>query len=123
MTLHYLDFDYSEDAQGVGSFEAMAATTAEQAPRVQAEVACVLDWAFDQFGNACAPLDEGGEWDYDLQGQRDTRVTQTLSYHRRTGLTVSAESAGTTWHTLTLVLSGTAAFCAAFRARFGLDDV
>jgi hypothetical protein len=59
MTLHYLDFDYSEDAQGVGSFEAMAATTAEQAPRVQAEVVRA-DRAFDQFG-ACAPLG-GGEW-------------------------------------------------------------
>lgn len=121
MRLRYLHFDYSEGDDGVGSFEAMAATAAEHAPRVQAEAARVLDWAHGQFAHACGPLDEGGLWDYDLQGQLDTRVAQTLAHHPGQGLTVRTESAGTTWHTLTLVLSGTPAFCDAFRARF-LDE-
>lgn len=123
MTLHYLHFDYSEDAGGLGSFEAMAATAAAQAPRVQAEAAQVLAWAYQQFEGACGALDEGGEWDYDLQGKVETSNAQSLRYdpqHRQ--LSVQAESAAATWHTLTLVLSGNPAFCEAFRDRFMADE-
>ena len=38
MTLDYLDFDYSEDTEGVGVFDAMASTGAEQVAAVRAEV-------------------------------------------------------------------------------------
>ena len=65
---------------------------------VQAEVALVLHGAQQEFADGHGPLDEGGEWDHDLQclpeGER---------------------------YTLTLTISGTPAFGAAWRAQWGSD--
>ena len=63
--LQYLDFDVSEDEHGVGSFDAMASVLPAQVPALHAELARVLAWAHDAF--ARGPLDEGFDWDYDLQ--------------------------------------------------------
>ncbi|UVH60146.1 hypothetical protein NWF24_12255 [Variovorax paradoxus] len=98
--LRYLDFDYSEDTEGHGTFDAMASTTPDKTPEVQAEIAQVLAWAEATFPNARGALEEGAMWDYDLQQmqEEDARfVTHTLS------------------------LSGTADFCAALREQFALD--
>jgi hypothetical protein len=57
----------------------------------------VLDWAWDAFPHTHGPADDGGEWDHDLQ--------------------VGVESDG--WHAVTLTLTGSAGFAAAFAARFG----
>jgi hypothetical protein len=62
MSLNYLDFDYSEDEQGHGTFDAMASTAAPHVAAVRAEIALVLDWAYATFADMRAPLDEGGEW-------------------------------------------------------------
>lgn len=99
MNLEFLDFEYSEDAQGCGTFEAMASVRQAQLAGVRAEIAEVLDWAETAFAGQRAPLDEGGEWDVDLQEQ--------------------ADGASPPWHLLTLSVCGSAAFCAAFRQRFG----
>lgn len=101
MSLQFLDFDYSEDGQGGGSFDAMASVRQAQLAAVRAEVADVLDWAETAFAGQRAPLDEGGEWDLDLQERLD--------------------GAAPPWHVLTLSVSGSAQFCAAFMQRFGLD--
>jgi hypothetical protein len=100
--LNFLDFDYSEDPQGGGTFDAMASVRPEQVTAVRAEIAQVLDWAHAAFPGQQAPLDEGGEWDVDLQeaSEGDTAAP---------------------WQTLTLVISGSPQFCAAFRQRFGAD--
>jgi hypothetical protein len=45
MPLSYLDFDYSEDEQGWGNFDAMASVLPPQRPALQAELAQVLNWA------------------------------------------------------------------------------
>ena len=63
MTLHYLDFDDSEDTDGIGTFEAMASTGPEQAPALHAEIVRVLDWAHAEFTDTRGPIGEGGEWD------------------------------------------------------------
>ena len=65
MSLRYLEFDYCEDADGAGTFDALATTATDHNPAVLAEVAVVLAWAHDAFDAQRAPLDEGGEWDYD----------------------------------------------------------
>jgi len=123
MELNYLDFDYAEDTEGTGTFEAMAATWPEQAPAVHAEIALVLGWACAAFADARAPLDEGGEWDYDLQGQQEFTVAESFDYDPGPGrLRVRPGPAGRPRHAVTLSLTGTPAFCAAFRQRFGLPE-
>lgn len=94
--MNYLIFDHSEDTEGIGTFEAMASVTADHLDAVHAEVASVLAWAFATFTDAHGPLEQGFEWDHDLQ--------------------VLQES--TTLHTVTLLLSGGTAFCRAFAERF-----
>lgn len=105
MTLLYLDFDYSEDEDGNGCFDALADTPAERHPAVLAEVTQVLDWARAAFAGQHGALDEGGSWDHDLQVLPGGAST--------------AASAGR--YSVSLSLSGTPAFCAALRERFRLD--
>ena len=42
MTLDYLDFDYSEDEEGTGTWDAMASVKAERVPALAAEIAQLL---------------------------------------------------------------------------------
>ena len=119
MTMQYLDFDSSEDAHGHGSFEAMASVPAARLAAQQAEIALVLDWAFANFPGQRAPLEEGGEWDYLLEGQQEWSVPETLVYdeaqHR---FSSRPGEPGPARHTLTLALCGSPQFCTAFRLKF-----
>ena len=101
MPLNFLDFDFSEDTQGVGVFDAMATVRAQQIAAVRAEVDEVLGWANKAFAGRRGPLEDGAEWDYDLQEMQE-------------------DAPGEPWHTVTLSISGTEAFCAAFREAFDL---
>lgn len=122
MTLNYLDFDYSEDVQGIGTFDAMASTWPQQVTAVRAEIALVLDWAHAAFPGMRAPLDEGGEWDFNLQGQQEWTAHESIDYNEHTQqFTVQLSPAGPPRHTVTLSLSGSPQFCAAFRQRFGQE--
>ena len=97
MQLDYLDFDFSDEEDGRGSFDAMASVAAERLPALRAEIDAVLAWAGEVFGpNADAGDD--GEWDYG--------VSQT----------VEADAASRT--TVTFTLGGSPAFCDAFRDKF-----
>ena len=98
--LRYLDFDYSEDTEGHGTFDAMASTPPEKTHEVRAEVELVLAWAEAAFPDARGALDEGSLWDYDLQESNEDDPR---------------------YDTITLSIGGTADFCAALRDRFGLD--
>lgn len=121
MSLKYLDFDHSEDTDGRATFEAMASTGPAQAAEVRAEAALVLAWAFAEFPEARGPLDEGFEWDHDLQGLQEVARVESLVYDPQTGeLQSQLGSAGVPRHTLTLSLTGTPAFAHAFKSRFGL---
>lgn len=115
--LAYLDFDYSEDAEGHGSFDAMAAVAPGQVEALQAEVLRVLDWACREFG-APAPLEEGGEWDVELQGVREVATTLAVHYVPGSGLDLRPGATGAARTTLSLTLTGTPAFCDAFRRQF-----
>lgn len=122
MPLQYLDFEYTEDTEGVGTFEAMASVWPPQLPALQAEIVRVLDWALHAFAGRRGPPEEGGDWDYDLHGQQEITVPQAIVYDERARrLAVTAGQAGPPRHTVTLTLSGTAEFCAALRQQFGLD--
>jgi hypothetical protein len=117
--LDYLDFDYGEDEEGHGSFDAMAAAGPAHLAALRAEVARVLDWACLAFGPP-RPLEEGGEWDCALQGVRE--VATTLEVRHAPG-TLELADAGTAppRTTLSLTLSGTPAFCDALRREFSIE--
>ncbi|KQP21968.1 hypothetical protein [Pseudorhodoferax sp. Leaf267] len=100
MTLDYLLFDTSEGSDGTGLFEAMAAVAPAHAAAVEAEIAQVLAWAEAQFPGGRAPVEDGGDWDAELQ------------------VTDEADG-GIARRVYTLSIGGSEAFCAAFAGRFG----
>lgn len=121
MTLSYLDFDYSEDYEGTGTFDAMASVTPQQWPALQAEVAQVLVWCAQQFTAGPAPLEDGGDWDYDLQGSEETVAPLALQFNPATGAVERRVGAlGAPRITLTLSISGSPSFCQALRSAFDL---
>jgi hypothetical protein len=119
MRLNYLEFDYSEDPDGAGTFDALAATVPVHNAAVLAEVTAVLAWAHDAFEAQRGPLDDGGEWDYDLQGWREFSAVDVLHFDERCGeLSIQSQPAGVARHSVSLSITGTPSFCAAFRQRF-----
>ena len=111
--LNYLVFDRSEDEDGNANWDAMASVTASRVPDLVAEVQAVLTWADAHF--KCAPLDEGGDWDLDLQAQDDEG--QPLPVHWDAAarqLQLSAAGAGRA--TLSLSISGASQFVRSFEA-------
>ncbi|GAB3772305.1 hypothetical protein GCM10028796_42690 [Ramlibacter monticola] len=119
-TLHYLEFDFSEDDQGRGSFDAMAAAAPAQLEALQAEVARLLEWSQAQFG-APGALDDGAEWDYELQGVRELATTLQVRFRPGAGLDLRPGPTGEPRVTLSLTLTGTPAFCDALRETFALE--
>lgn len=98
--MHYLLFDASLGADGITTLEAMASTAAASHAAALAEARQVLDWAWQQFPDTHGPVDDGMDWDHDLQ--------------------VVVEAGG--WHTVTLTLTGTDRFVEAFQAVFNVPD-
>lgn len=95
--LHYLAFDLAEDADGVVTLEALASTPAARHADVMAEVRRVLEWAGEHFPHTRGPLEDGMDWDDDLQ--------------------VVVEEGG--WHAVALTLSGSRRFADELLAAFG----
>ena len=121
MSLRYLDFDYSEDEHGHGSFEAMASVPAARVAALHAEIAEVLAWAHEAFPGLRAPLEEGGVWDYLVEGQREWSAPEAIRYDETTQrLSSQLGPAGEPRHVVTLSISGSAQFCEAMRRAFGL---
>jgi len=84
----------------VTTIDAEAATDAAQVSAVEAEVQQVLDWAWRAFPHTHGPVEQGFDWDHDVQHS----------------LLRSGDGLG--WHTTALTLSGSAAFAEAFAQRF-----
>lgn len=119
MKLHYLEFDYSEDADGHGAFDAMASAVPAQLPALQDEVLRVLAWAEREFEGRRGPLDEGGDWDCELQGVQEVATTLDVDYDLASmRMTLHPGATGSPRVTLSLTLTGTPQFCAAFRSEF-----
>ena len=119
--LQYLDFDFSEDEHGLGSFDAMASVLPAQVPALHAELTRVLAWACGAFSKG--PLDEGYDWDYDLQLAEDSAAQGPIGFDessRRLRVDVHPGVTPASRHTVTLTVSGTPVFCMAFREAFGL---
>lgn len=96
--MHYLTFTLIEGVDGVSTLEAMAATGADRHTAVLAEVEAVLAWARCRFPATQGPVEDGHDWDHDLQ--------------------VSVEDGN--WSVVTLTLAVSPAFVEAFVEAF--DD-
>ncbi|MCM5682283.1 hypothetical protein M8A51_22365 [Schlegelella sp. S2-27] len=94
--MDYLTFDLSHDAGGLTTIEAMASTAAAQHAAVMFEVQQLLDWAWAHFPDTHGSMDDGMDWDHDLQ--------------------LHVEDGG--WHTVTLTLAASSRFADAWRAAF-----
>lgn len=120
MTLDFLEFDYSEDEDGHGAFDAMASATPAQLPALQAEIVRVLQWATREFPEAQGPVEEGGEWDVELQGVQEVPTTLDVQYAGGQ-LRLQPGHVGAPRVTLSVTLTGTPMFCAAFRQAFEVE--
>jgi hypothetical protein len=122
MELRYLDFDFSDEDSGRGSFDAMATAIPGRMPALLAEISAVLRWARRAFGPAGA-LQDDGEWDYHLEGIAEPDTPLELAYDEGTGeVSLAPAATGQALTTLTLTLSGSSAFCESFREAFGMGD-
>ena len=122
MELRYLDFDFSDEDSGRGSFDAMATVAPGRMPALLAEISAVLRWARRAFGPAGA-LQDDGEWDYGLEGIAEPDTPLALAFDETTGeVSIAPAAAGQALITLTFTLSGSPAFCEAFREGFGVAD-
>ena len=95
--MHYLTFELSDNDEGFATLEAMASTTQEHHAAVMAEAHEVLDWAWRHFPHSHGPIDDGMDWDHDLQ--------------------VSVEAGQ--WHAVTVTLTGSSHFINEFLRAFG----
>lgn len=99
--MRYLNFDISESGDGVTTLEAMAATATAQHQAVMAEVQQALSWARRRFPHTEGPVDDGNDWQHELQ--------------------VSVQDG--VWHSVTLTFGASDTFVAEFLAEFGPDCV
>lgn len=99
--LQYLLFDISDDTDGVHCFDALAATRLEHRDRVLQEADCVLTWSRAQFPNGPGPVQEGHDWDFDLQQGEAGQGT-----------------AASDWHEISLSITASEAFAQAFIGQF-----
>ncbi len=119
MALQYLQFDHSDATDDIGSFDTMASASPAALPALHAELAQVLGWAHRRFPHGRGPLDEGYAWDYDLQATQELTRRVQLTFDALTGGFESTPSdSASLRHTVSLSISGTAAFCAAFCGAF-----
>lgn len=122
MPLRYLDFDFSEDAEGTGTFDAMASVSPAQLATLQAEISTVLAWAHQHWPDACGPAEDGGAWQYDLQGVQEISTPLVLEFDAACGqLRTAAGSPAPPRTTITLTISGSADFCNTLREAFGIE--
>ena len=120
MQLHYLDFDFSDEDSGRGSFDAMASVLTDRLAALLGEIAAVLSWAGRAFGPAAA-LHDDGEWDFELQASAEPGTPLEIAYDDDTGeLWLSPAAGRAARTTVTLTLSGSREFCQGLRAAFDL---
>ncbi|MFN3733932.1 hypothetical protein [Comamonas testosteroni] len=120
MALDYLEFDYSEDEEGTGTWDAMASVRAERVPALAGEIEALLLWASRKFAGRQGAVEDGHDWDYDLQAQDDEGQPLNARFDKTAGrLELQASATGRT--TVSLSLSGSSQFGAALRQAFDIE--
>lgn len=117
--LSYLLFDATDEDSGACSFDAMACVLPDRFPALLAEVQTVLIWATRAFGPPAATADDGdtAEWMFDLQATDQAGAPLAITWDpEQTHVQPPQVIDGRI--TLTLTVSGSPAFAAAFREAF-----
>lgn len=107
MPLQFLEFDLSEDTEGLRTWDALASPSAAHTTALLAEVQALLRHLQQHLGPSGA-LDDGHGWDMDLQIQDETGQHLSLN---------AAQPCGRI--TLSLSLSGSAALADRLSALAG----
>ncbi len=127
MDLQLLDFDCSEDTEGVVCWDALAQPQPRHNRALLEEVAQVLAWAHAFDAQGPGPLEDGTHWDFDLQASLHPKGQAVQDVHLMftpdQGLiAVPAADLAPLLAlplALSLSLSGTPTFAQAFRERWG----
>lgn len=123
MNLRLLDFDLSEDADGVVCWDALAQPQADHTSALLQEVAQVLSWAHGFSPQGPGALEDGADWDFDLQAswQHNGQAPQAahIAFNAGTGQITLTPATPQHRLELSLSLSGTPGFAQAFRDHWG----
>jgi len=147
MNLQLLDFDCTEDADGVVCWDALAQPEARHNAALLQEVSQVLVWAFGFDPRGPGALEHGASWDWDLQARWHRSGSDSATSTSTGTGTATAKASGQETHALpvpaqlrfnpstgqfdpfetplhhrlelSLSLSGTPAFAHAFRDQWG----
>ncbi len=115
--LDYLDFDISDDGEGITTFDAMAYATADRWPALLAEVTQVLRWCTTEFGYPGA-LDGGHQWDLDVQLQSDAGHVLAVRWDASQRQLLASEALHCAAVQLSMTISGDDDFRAALEHAF-----
>ncbi len=123
MDLQLLDFDCSEDAEGVVCWDALAQPQPRHKSALLREVAEVLAWAHGFDARGPGALEDGAQWDFELQATWHPAGAAPqlarLVFDPATGQ-ISAQAVDLSAPlALSLSLSGTPGFAQAFREHWG----
>ncbi|MGV3572272.1 MAG: hypothetical protein ACO1PB_16865 [Ramlibacter sp.] len=119
MRLDYLLFDATDGQSGSCSFDALASVLPDRLPALMREVEAVLAWAHRAFGAPAPGMDEG-EWDFALQAAEEPGGALQVRYEgapARVRLPQPPQGRVT----ISLTVTGSRAFAAAFREAFPED--
>ena len=118
MTLEFLEFDCSEDSEGVVCWDALAQPAARHTPALLHEVTQLLAWAHRFGPQAPGPIEDGADWDFDLHIHcGNAPITAHWNSADQT-LALSPNPSTNDEITLSLSISGTPAFAQAFREHW-----
>ena len=120
-SLDYLIFDYSEDEDGNGTWDAMASAAPARLPALIAEVQAVLSWAAGTFPGRCGDLEDGNDWNFDLSAQDDSGAPLKADFDVRSKQLHIQEASDGGHTTITLTLTGNAPFAQALLDAFDLE--
>jgi hypothetical protein len=123
MDLQLLDFDCSEDTEGVVCWDALAQPQPNHNHALLQEVAQVLVWAHGFDAPGPGPLEDGADWDFDLQAtlhpEGPKPQATRLIFNPQTGQIGLPAPDLAHPLALSLSISGTPGFAQAFRERWG----
>ncbi len=118
MHLQFLEFDCSEDTEGVVCWDALAQPAAHHTPALLQEVRQLLAWAHGFGERAPGPLEDGADWDFDLQIHMASVPIQAHWHTTTQALVLSPTPTENDEISLSLSISGTTAFSSAFREQW-----
>ena len=115
--LNYLDFETSDDGEGITTFDAMAYATAARWTALQAEIEQVLAWCTAQYGLP-GPLERGHQWDLDVQLQSGAGHLLSVHWDAHQRSLSAPDAAHCNAVQLSLTISGNEAFASSLESRF-----